>query len=489
MYICIVFNLFAMALKQQFQQKLQQKLSPLQLQIIKLLEFSVIELEEKIKTEIEENPALEEGESDVDNAEESEIEESNDDVDVDDYIDDDERDDYTPKDPNSSAPNIYNIPYSEGESFHDFILNQLQLLPLSPQQILLAEYVVGNIDEEGYLRREIHEIATDLSILLGKEIKDTHLFEVLHIIQQLEPAGVGARSLQECLLLQLQRKPITSFVDVAMQILEDYFTEFSHKHFDKIANKLSLDEDTMRGAIEEIIHLNPKPGNGWSGLLFEKNKEEITPDFILEAQDGVLSLSLNNRNIPSLRVNQVYVNLFQDFVSNKANQTQSMKDAVLFAKQKLDAAKSFIEALKQREETLLKVTTTIVNFQKQYFYEGSDAFLRPMTMKDISEKSGYDISTISRVANSKYIQTNFGIFPLRYFFTEGLVTQSGEEVSTREIKNILSETIAAEDKSKPLSDDKLAEILQEKGFNIARRTVAKYREQLEIPVARLRKEM
>lgn len=482
-----------MALKQQFQQKLQQKLSPLQLQIIKLLEFSVLEFEEKIKTELEENPALEEGvsEEDVSDGEEELSDTETDELfDVADYMDDGDDADYSmPKDPNANSSGIYSIPQSEGESFHEHLLSQLNLLPISEQQFLLAEYVVGNIDEEGYLRREIAQIATDISIVTGTNITESALFEILAIVQQLEPSGVGARSLQECLLLQLQRKKITPSVDIAMRLLEEYFTEFSNKHYDKIMAKLEIDDDTLRAAIEEIVHLNPKPGNGWNGLLLEKNKEAITPDFVLESQEGQLLLSLNSNHIPSLRVNHVYVNLFQDFVSNKANQTQSMKDAVSFAKQKLDAAKSFIDAVKQREETLLKVTTAIVNFQRQYFYEGSDAFLRPMTMKDIAEISGYDISTISRVVNSKYIQTNFGVFPLRYFFTEGMLTQSGEEVSTREIKNILVQCIEEEDKKKPLSDDKLTDILEGKGFNIARRTVAKYREQLEIPVARLRKSM
>ena len=479
-----------MALKQQFQQKLQQKLSPLQLQIIKLLEFSVVELEEKIKTEIEENPALEEGTPEEDKSiNEEDVEDDEDDTfGINDYMQDDEDGDYMPQDPNNMPASVYNIPYSEGESFHEYLLNQLHLLPLSKTQLLLAEYIVGNIDDEGYLRREVVQIATDISVLTGVHCTDSQLYEVLAIVQQLEPAGVGARSLQESLLLQLQRKQLTPSIDLAMQILEDCFIEFSSKHYEKISAKLAIDNESLRDAIDEIIHLNPKPGNGWEGIL-EKNKEEITPDFILEVQDNQLTLSLNNSTIPMLRVNQTYVNLFQDFVSNKVNQTQSMKDAVLFAKQKLDAAKSFIDAVKQREETLLKVTSTIVNYQKKYFFEGSDSFLRPMTMKDIAELSGYDISTISRVANSKYIQTNFGIFPLRHFFTEGMITQSGEEVSTREIKNILSQTILSEDKSKPLSDDKLTEILQQKGYNIARRTVAKYREQLDIPVARLRKEM
>ncbi len=481
-----------MALKQQFQQKLQQKLSPLQLQIIKLLEFSVLELEEKIKTEIEENPALEEGapEEDVSASEdENDIDESTDDeFGISDYMDEDDDGDYMAKDPNNSPNSVFNIPYSEGESFHEHLLNQLHLLALSDLQYFLAEYIVGNIDEEGYLRREVAQIATDISVLTGTQVTESKLFEVLAIVQQLEPPGVGARSLQESLLLQLQRKPLTPSIDLAMQLLEEYFTEFSNKHYDKIIAKLQIDNETLREAIDEIVHLNPKPGNGWETLL-EKNKEEITPDFILEVQENQLTISLNNNNIPMLRVNQTYVNLFQDFVSNKVNQTQSMKDAVLFAKQKLDAAKSFIEAIKQREDTLLRVTTAIVNFQKKYFFEGSDAFLRPMTMKDIAEISGYDISTISRVANSKYIQTNFGVFPLRHFFTEGMMTQDGDEVSTREIKNILEQCIADEDKKKPYSDDKLTEILQEKGFTIARRTVAKYREQLDIPVARLRKEM
>ena len=340
---------------------------------------------------------------------------------------------------------------------------------------------------EGYLRREISQIFDDVSILGVAKLTETDVFEALSYVQELDPAGVGARSLDECLLLQLQRKEMTPVVDLAMQILEEFFTEFSNRQYDKITSKLQISDNQLRQAIAEITHLNPKPGNAWNGLLIEKSREAITPDFILDTQEGHFSLSLNNRDIPSLKVNQEYVNLFQDYASNKQNQTPAMKEAVLFAKQKLDSAKSFIDAIKQREQTLLRVTTTIINFQRKYFLEGDDSSLKPMTMKDIAEIAGYDISTVSRVASSKYIQTNFGVFPLKYFFTEGMTTNSGEEVSTREIKNVLLQSIEEEDKKKPLSDDKLVEILNQKGFNIARRTIAKYREQLDIPVARLRK--
>lgn len=485
-----------MALKQQFQQKLQQKLSPLQLQIIKLLEFSVLELEEKIKNEIEENPALEEGVADDaqnttdenDNSEDEYDMEMQDDMSFDDYMGDDDDIDYKLRSNNYSSENeSQEIAYSEGTSFHEYLLEQLSLLSISEKQKQLAEYIIGNIDEEGYLRREVSQIFDDVSILGVAKLTETDVFEALSYVQELDPAGVGARSLDECLLLQLQRKEMTPVVDLAMQILEEFFTEFSNRQYDKITSKLQISDNQLRQAIAEITHLNPKPGNAWNGLLMEKSREAITPDFILDTQEGHFSLSLNNRDIPSLKVNQEYVNLFQDYASNKQNQTPAMKEAVLFAKQKLDSAKSFIDAIKQREQTLLRVTTTIINFQRKYFLEGDDSSLKPMTMKDIAEIAGYDISTVSRVASSKYIQTNFGVFPLKYFFTEGMTTNSGEEVSTREIKNVLLQSIEEEDKKKPLSDDKLVEILNQKGFNIARRTIAKYREQLDIPVARLRK--
>ncbi len=467
------------------QQKLQQKLSPQQIQIIKLLESTTLELEERVKQEIEENPALEISEEsmDTENADETDI-----DLSLGDYSNEDDIPPYKLESNNQSGEKKEDIPFSAGMSFHESLIEQLGLRNLSDKQHTIAEYIIGNIDDEGYLRRDLHSISDDLIFQVNIDVSESELEDILKVIQDFEPIGVGATSLQECLLIQLKKKEETPEITSAIKIIENYFDEFAHKHYEKIAKELNLNEDELKAVIHEITMLNPKPGNAFSTPL-ENRREVIIPDFIVEQNDGELFVSLNGRNVPELKINPEFSALIQDYSSNKENQTRERKDAVLFVKQKLDSAKWFIDALKQRQTTLLSVMNAIVNYQEDFFKDGDESSLKPMILKDISERTGYDISTISRVSNSKYVQTNFGIFPLKYFFSESMQTEDGEEISSREIKKILSECIQNEDKQKPLADDKLTEILNEKGYIIARRTVTKYREQLNIPVARLRKEL
>ena len=459
-----------------------------------MLEVPTLELEERIRQEIEENPALEEGaETNDDEFDEDFNNEdggNNDDFDIDDYVADDDIPDYKLKVNNSSKDDKHeDIPFSAGMTFHENLMDQLGLLQLSEHEHQLAEYVIGNIDEEGYLRRTPESMVDDIVFQSGIQTTDDEMYRVVSLIQKFDPAGVGATTLQECLVLQLERKTQTTEIKQAIKIIVDYFEEFSKKHYDKITKAINIDEEQLKKIIAEIVKLNPKPGNSWGGNILEKSMSTIVPDFILENDENQLTVHLNNSNIPELRVNNTYNEMFQDYASNKKNQTREMKDAVMFVKQKIDAARWFIDAIKQRQQTLLTTMMAIVNFQKEFFIEGDDTYLRPMILKDIADITGYDISTISRVSNSKYIQTEFGIFPVKYFFSESMTNDSGEEVSTREIKKILQDCIDNEDKRKPLNDDALAEVLKEKGYLIARRTVAKYREQLNIAVARLRKEI
>ena len=482
-------------LKQQLQQKLQQKLSPAQIQVIKMLEVPTLELEERIRQEIEENPALEEGaENDNDSEDFDEFGNedggNNDDFDIDDYVADDDIPDYKLKANNTSKDDKHeDIPFSVGMTFHENLIDQLGLLQLSEHQHMLAEYVIGNIDDEGYLRRTPESMVDDIVFQAGIQTTDDEMIKIVELVRQFDPAGVGATTLQECLLLQLDRKYQTKETKLAAKVISEYFEEFSKKHYDKITKSLNIDDEQLKKIITEIVHLNPKPGNAWGGNVLEKSMATIVPDFILENDENQLTVHLNNSNIPELRVNNTYNEMFQDYASNKKNQTREMKDAVMFVKQKIDAARWFIDAIKQRQQTLLTTMMAIVQFQKEFFIEGDDTYLRPMILKDIADRTGFDISTISRVSNSKYIQTEFGIFPVKYFFSESMTNDSGEEVSTREIKKILQDCIDNEDKRKPLNDDALADVLKEKGYLIARRTVAKYREQLNIAVARLRKEI
>jgi RNA polymerase sigma-54 factor len=486
-------------LKQKLQQKLLQKLSPQQIQMIKLLEIPTIQLEQRIKKELEENPLLEEGSEDELTLKENEQSDEDNDNEQDADFDEFSIEDYL----NEEDVPVYRlnpknyqkdekreeIPFSVGTSFHEYLENQLGLRELTEKQEILALYLLGNIDDDGYLRRKLDSITDDLAFTENIQTTEEELLEVLRIIQDFDPVGVGARDLQECLLLQIENKDIQiKEIALARKILKYYFQEFTKKHYDKIITRLNISEEELRSALDEILKLNPKPGSAYSDPQ-NKNIQHIVPDFILENEDGELQLSLNAKNVPELRISQAYSDMIESYHVNRNKQTREQKEAISFVKQKLDSAKWFIDAIRQRQNTLMLTMNAIINFQSEYFKEGNERKLKPMILKDIADMTNLDISTISRVANSKYIQTHFGIYPLKFFFSEGMQTDTGEEVSTREIKKILQECISAEEKRKPLTDEKLAEILKEKGYHIARRTVAKYREQLGIPVARLRKEI
>lgn len=476
------------------QQKLLQKLSPQQIQVIKLLEIPTMQLEQRIKKEIEENPVLElesdniEMDSDSEYGDEGSGQDAdNEEFTLDDYYEDDEIPTYKLNTNNYSKDDKYvDVPFSVGTSFHESLQEQLSLTDLSDDEQQLAEYVLGNIDEDGYLRRDLMSISDDIAFNLNMDVQEEKLEKILKVIQDFDPPGVGARDLRECLLLQLERKEGTDYV-LARTIVKDFFNEFTKKHYEKIQSKLELTDDVLKDSIAHILKLNPKPGSSYSNPL-NKSNQHIVPDFILENVDGELSLSLNQRNVPELKINDTYQDMLKT-MSESQKAKKNDKEALLFVKQKIDSAKWFIDAIQQRQTTLLLTMTEIISFQKEYFQEGDETRLKPMILKDIAERTNLDISTISRVSNSKYIQTHFGIYPLKYFFSEGMQKDDGEEVSTREIKKILQGCIENEDKRRPLTDEKLAAILKEKSYNIARRTVAKYREQLDIPVARLRKEL
>ena len=484
-------------LKQSLQQKLLQKLSPQQIQLIKLLEVPTMQLEQRIKKELEENPVLEEGreedEYDMGDGEDNRDEEKdrdNDEFSLEDYMNDEDIPSYRLNAGNYSKDDKReDIPFSRGATFHEFLEAQLGERKLDEVEHALADYLIGTIDEDGYLTRELSNIVDDLAFTLNVSTTEEELLEILRIIQDFDPVGVGARDLRECLLLQIRSKDIeVPEINLAEKIIRHHFDEFTRKHYDKIQNRLNISDKELKEAIEVILKLNPKPGSAFSDPM-NKSSHAIIPDFILENDEGELSVSLNSRNTPELRISRTYSEMLQSFASNKDNQSAEQKEAITFVKQKLDSAKWFIDAIRQRQTTLLLTMNAIVEYQAKYFQEGDETKLRPMILKDIADRTGLDISTISRVANSKYIQTHFGIYQLKYFFSEGLSTETGEEVSSREIKKILQDCISSEDKKKPLTDDKLAVILQEKGYHIARRTVAKYREQLNLPVARLRKEL
>ena len=486
-----------MALKQSLQLKQQQKLSPLQMQVIKLTELPVIELEERIKQELEDNPALEEGlepvddtsdfDDDYNSEEDGNI--SQEDLTLGDYMNEEEVPDYQLRDGNRQASGKQDeIPFSVAASLHEYLIEQLGECELEENDEKVAEYIIGNIDENGYLDRSLSAISDDLIFQQNLDIPVSKLEEILKTIQDFEPAGIGARNLQECLLLQLTRKEKSDNTELAIKIITNYFEEFSKRHYDKIIRQLDIDETGLKGAIQEITTLNPKPGNNW-GDSMSITLSTIVPDFIIETYNGELLLSMNNRNIPDLKVSREYSDLLRGYADNKESMSADSKNAVLFVKQKLDSARWFIDAIKQRQDTLQRTMQAIMDMQYDFFLTGDEAQLKPMILKDVAQRTGYDISTISRVSNSKYVQTNFGIYPLKYFFSESMQTDTGEEISSREVKAILKECIEHEDKKKPLTDDRLSEILKEKGYIIARRTVAKYREQMNLPVARLRKEI
>ncbi len=484
-------------LDQKLQQKLLQKLSPQQIQMIKLLEVPAMQLEQRIKKELEENPALEEGpeEDDLQPDDDEDIdleraEREQEEFALDDYLNDEDIPDYRLQVNNVSKDDDRReeIPYASGSSFHENLITQFNLRTDTEREETLGEYIIGNIDDDGYLRREVENMVDDLAFLQNITTDEKELNAILEIIQDLEPAGVGARDLRECLLLQIGRKDQSvPVIALTKTILTDFFDEFSRRHYEKIMARLMISEDQMKEVISEVLKLNPKPG-GVVSDGYSRSAQQIIPDFILERSDNELELSLNNRNIPELKVSRGYSEMLESYSRDRKTGKQN-RDAIMFVKQKLDAAKWFIDAMKQRQNTLLLTMNAILEYQKEYFVEGDDTKLRPMILKDVAEMTGLDISTVSRVANSKYIQTHFGIFPLKFFFSEGMQTDGGDEVSTREIKRILQECINNEEKRRPLTDEKLTEILQEKGYQIARRTVAKYREQLNIPVARMRKEI
>jgi RNA polymerase sigma-54 factor len=487
-------------LKQRLQQKLLQKLSPQQIQMIKLLEVPTMQIEQRIKKELEENPALEEG-TDEEEVHSEEFEEDRfedekdkdkdkDEFTIDDYLNDEDIPEYRLQAKNYSKDDDKrnDIPFSVGSSFHEHLESQLGLRDLDDKQKILGEFILGNIDEDGYLRRELFNIVDDLAFLQNVNTTEKELEDVLKAIQDLDPPGVGARTLKECLILQIERKDQSQpTIILAHSILKLFFDEFTKKHYDKIISRLNISEPELKTAINEILKLNPKPGGAFSDP-FNKSNQQIIPDFILENSETGFELHLNSRNLPELKLSRAYNEMLESYTRDKS-QNKEMKEAVSFVKQKLDSARWFIDAIKQRQNTLLLTMNAILEYQHQYFIDGDETKLNPMILKDVAEMTGLDISTVSRVANSKFIQTHFGIFPLKFFFSEGLQTDSGEEVSTREIKRILQDCIENEAKRKPLTDEKLTSILQEKGYMIARRTVAKYREQLNIPVARLRKEI
>ncbi len=485
-------------LKQQLQFKLSQKLSPQQIQLMKLIQLPTQAFEQRLKQELEENPALESGKEEKENLDDdlsSDFDEFNDnesieaeDINVDEYLSDDEIPEYRTQSNNySSDDDEKTIPYAAGVTFHQHLLNQLNTFRLSDTERDIAEFLVGSIDESGYIRRSIPDIVDDLAFTQNVYTDEEQVRDVLlNVIHELEPAGVGARNLQECLLIQLERKEQTENTKLAIEILERSFEQFSKKHYKKLLQRHNITEEELRAAVNEIERLNPKPGGSYSGS--NKIVEHIVPDFTIRIVDGELELSLNGRNAPELHVSKEYNNMLEGYKASK-EKTKSQKDAVLFIKQKLDAAKWFIEAIKQRQETLLVTMNAIMQYQKDYFLTGDERNLKPMILKDIADKIGMDVSTVSRVANSKYVDTPYGTKLIKDFFSEAIKNEQGEDVSTKEIKKILETVIQEEDKKKPLTDDKLAQILKEKGYPIARRTVAKYREQLEIPVARLRKEI
>lgn len=496
-----------MSLSQSLQQKLLQKLSPQQIQLMKLLQVPTANLEERIKEELEENPALEldeekhedsadelkdefaensEGEFDEKDGSEDDYQ----DIDVSEYVHDGDDDvaDYKLRDDNyPEDDDKKQLPFKTETSFYETLLDQLGLLKLSEKERKIAEQIVGSIDEDGYLRRESSAIVDDLAFRQNIMATEEEIESIILRIQQFDPSGVAARDLQECLLLQLQRqKNEGKDVDVAIQAIRKYFDEFTKKHYEKIQRGLGIDEDELKEVIQHITKLNPKPG----GNVGDINKAEsyVVPDFFILNNNGKLELTLNSRNAPELRISEGYRDMMKEY-DRGAKKDKRQKEAVLFIKQKIDAAKWFIDAIKQRQHTLLSTMQAIMEHQREFFMTGDETSLKPMILKDIAEKTGLDISTVSRVANSKFVQTEFGTYRLKFFFSESLSTESGEEVSTREVKKILSDLIEGESKKRPLSDERLTELLQEKGYNIARRTVAKYREQLNIPVARLRKEL
>ena len=480
-------------LNQKLQLKLSQKLSPQQIQLMKLIQLSTQEFEQRLSREIEENPALDTSKDEIEESSDFESDDSTtsddsdyDEIDVNDYLSDDDIPDYKLKANNYSEDNEKDIPFTSGESFNQYLKTQLHSFSLKGEDLIVAEFIIGSLDPFGYLRREIIDISDDLIFTHGINYSENQIQEILDKIYLLDPAGVGAKNLQQCLELQLIRKPKNQVVDLALKIIKNHFDQFSKKHFEKIKTKLNIDEDLLKKSIKEIEKLNPRPG----GSHNDNNKlnSSIVPDFTIKIVDGELKLELNSRNAPELFVSNEYKNMLAGYNESKTK-NKNQKDAIIFIKQKLDSAKWFIDAIKQRNQTLIYTMTAILNFQKKYFLSGDESKIKPMILKDIAEKINMDISTISRVANSKYVDTPYGIKLIKSFFSEGIKNSKGEEISTIEVKKSLEEIIFNENKKSPYTDDQLTKLLNVKGYPIARRTVAKYREMIGSPVARLRKKL
>lgn len=484
-------------LKQFLQFKLSQKLSPQQIQLMKLIQLPTQAFEQRLKQELEENPALESGKEEPESLNDEFADEYDNDLDnenintedinIDDYLSDDEIPDYRTKANNYSADDDEkSVPYAAGISFNQFLLSQLNTSYLNDEEWSIAEFLIGSVDESGYIRRPISDITDDLAFTQNIYTDEETIEKVLSLVQELDPPGVAARSLEECLIIQLKRKEVTPGIELATAILEKSFEQFTKKHYKKLIQKHNITEEELKDAISEIERLNPKPGGSYAGN--NRIIEHVVPDFSIRIVDGELELTLNGRNAPELHVSREYSNMLKGYKDSK-QKSKSQKDTVMFIKQKLDAAKWFIDAIRQRQQTLFITMNSIMQYQKEYFLTGDERNLRPMILKDIADQIDMDVSTVSRVANSKYVDTPYGTKLIKEFFSESMKNDQGEDVSTREIKKILETVIKEESKKKPLTDDKLATILKEKGYPIARRTVAKYREQLDIPVARLRKQI
>jgi RNA polymerase sigma-54 factor len=486
-----------MAFRQQQQLKQQPRLSPQQIQTIRMLELPALEIEERIKSELDENPVLEEGkeysdgqeagyDADADDAPGNQN--SDEDLSFGDYRSEDDIPDYKLTEISNREERRETVLFNSEQSLSDYLLQQLQLNDLSAKEQKICEYIIGNIDGDGYLRRDISAIADDIAFQSGEDISKKELEDVLKIIQDLDPPGTGARNLQECLILQLKKRKKTRVTVLAIEILTNCFEDFTRKHYDKIQKTMEINEEQVKAVVREITSLNPKPGSNWDDSM-TAIMNHIIPDFTVETNNGEITLILNSRGIPDLRISREYSDMLKDYMARKANRTPEMRDAILFVKQKLDAAQGFIDAVRQRQETLQRTMETIIAMQEEFFLTGDESRLNPMILRDVAERTGYDISTISRVSSSKYVQTNFGIYPLKFFFSESAQTKDGETISTRKIKRIIKEEIDAENKQKPVTDAELTAILNEKGYGIARRTVAKYREQMGILIARMRKDV
>ncbi|MBP5476599.1 MAG: RNA polymerase factor sigma-54 [Paludibacteraceae bacterium] len=478
--------------------KQQQKLSPAQIQVVKMLELPSVELQQRINEELQENPALEEGKEETVNEYDSEgmEEESddreydnplqNEDFNYDDYVNDDEMPDYSGAGMSSGQTETAEIPVTAGTSFGEYLKSQVYLTHMTKPERHIAKFVVWTIDDNGYLPRTAEELCDDLAFREGLTVSEEKMREIIREIQTFDPPGVGAHNLQECLLIQLRQKPSTPAIEKAIEIIEKDFDNFSHRRLDRIRQSWQMDDEAMKAVLHEVSLLNPKPGSAWTGTVYERQQTTVIPDFIVTTADGELTIKMNQGDIPDLRVNDSYNRMYAD-LSNA--QTAKQKETLRFVKQKIDSARWFIDAVRQRNETLMRVMRAIVQAQKSFFEQGDPSSLRPMVLQEIATQTGYDVSTISRVSNSKYVQTDFGVYPVKYFFTDRMTTTDGNEISNEEVKKNLRELIENEDKRHPMTDIQVVEEMQKRGYALARRTVAKYRELYGIPVARLRKEI